>query len=322
MKAWFCHKYGSADHFQLKETPIPSLKDHDILVKNHAVSLNSWDWEVVRGKPLIVRMVAPGGWRKPTKVLGSDISGVVEEVGKNVKRFKPGDAVFGDLSAGSWGGFAEYSCVPENEMAIKPEGISHNDAAALPQAGVMALIGMRKVGPGEKVLPLGAGGGAGSFAIQLGKMKGAVITGVDRKEKSEFMKELGAEQTLDYTTQDISELNGKFDLIIAISGDYSLWDFKRLLAPHGKYLMMGGSSSLMTQSILLGPLVSLFSKKSLGILAHKTNPEDLDYLANLMVEGKIRSVIDRIYPFEEVPQAIEKLGSGKIYGKVVVNLQS
>jgi NADPH:quinone reductase-like Zn-dependent oxidoreductase len=213
MKAIVYHKYGSPEELKLQEIPKPIPKDNEALVKVVAVSINSWDWDLLRGEPLLIRM---WGLFKPRyHILGSDIAGFVEAVGPKVKYLKPGDQVFGDLSSYGWGGFAEYVCAPEHALALKPANVTFEQAASIPQAGVLAYQGLfdyGKIKSGETVLINGAGGGVGTFAIQIAKSLGAQITGVDSHEKLEMLKELGADHTIDYKKEDFTNTGKHYDL--------------------------------------------------------------------------------------------------------------
>lgn len=204
MKAIVCHEYGSPDVLKLEEIQTPTVGADEVLVRVHAASVNSWDWDLLRGKPFVVRLL--WGLLKPrNKILGADIAGRVEAVGGNVKRFQRGDEVFGDLCACGWGGFAEYVCARENALALKPADTSFEEAAAMPQAAVMALQGIRDYGrtePGQEVLINGAGGGVGTFAVQIAKSFGAQVTGVDSTRKLDMMRSIGADDVIDYTQED------------------------------------------------------------------------------------------------------------------------
>lgn len=322
MKAFVYEKYGHTDVLQLKEIENPIPKDHEVLIKIHAASINSWDWDLLRGEPFIVR-VAGGGLSKPIKkIIGCDVAGEVEVIGKNVTKFKKGDAVFGDLSGGNWGGFAEYVCGAETAFTKKPLEISFEQAASLPQAGVMALQGVRdygKVKPGQTVLINGAAGGVGSFAIQLATLLGAIVTGVDHTSKLEMMVNLGADHVIDYTKEDCTKNGKQYDLILDVIGYHSLFAYRKILNPTGNYRMIGGPIGLILQSAFIGPFLSLFGKKKMGVLAHLPN-KGLDTLIEYMLADKIKPIIDRVFPFEETKEALDYFGSGRVKGKVVIRM--
>lgn len=298
--------------------PVPTEKQ--VLVKIFAASVNSWDWDLLHGKPYIVRI---GGMAKPQyTILGADIAGVVEAVGDKVTKFKPGDEVCGDLCESGWGGFAEYACANENALVYKPGNISMEEAAAIPQAGVMAWLGVHRYGslkPGQKVLMNGAGGGVGSFVIQLAKLCGAEITGVDHSRKFEFMKSLGADYTIDYTNTDFTRLNERYDLLLDIVCNRSINQYRNVLNKHGKHFVIGGKITNVFKVMLLGSLLSKTGTKTTGILVHKPN-KHLENILQLVKEAKLKVCIDEVYPLSSVAQAIQRIGDGNVMGKVVVKI--
>jgi NADPH:quinone reductase-like Zn-dependent oxidoreductase len=323
MKAIAYTKYGSPDVLQLKEVEKPTPKDNEVLVKVHAASVNDWDWGLLRGTPLVNRLLF--GLLKPTKtkILGCDIAGRVEAVGKNVKQFQPGDEVFGDLSACGFGAFAEYVCARENALVLKSASMTFEEAAAYPQAAVLALQGLRYKGqiqPGQKVLINGAGGGAGTFAVQLAKSFGAEVTGVDSTRKLDTMRSTGADHVIDYTKEDFTKNGQRYDLILDFAAHHSIFDYKRALSPKGIYVMVGGSTARMFQVMFLGPWISMIGSKKMGILAHKPN-KDLEFINELFEAGKVVPVIDRRYPLSEVAEALRYFGEGHHQGKVVITVE-
>jgi NADPH:quinone reductase-like Zn-dependent oxidoreductase len=322
MKAIVFTKYGSPDFLQLKEVEKPTPKDNEVLVKVHAASVNSWDWELLRGTPFVNRLVF--GLLKPKiKILGADMAGRVEAVGKNVKQLQPGDEVFGDISGCGWGGFAEHVCARENALALKPAGKTFEEAAAVPQAALLALQGLRYKGhiqPGQKVLINGAGGGAGTFAIQIAKSFGAHVTGVDSTGKLDMVRSIGADQVIDYTQEDFTRNGQRYDLILDVSAYHPLFDYKRALSPKGIYVMVGGSMALVFQVMFLGPWISMTGSRKMGILMHKPN-KDMDFMIELLEAGKVVPVIDRRYPLSEVPDALRYFGEGNVKGKVIITLE-
>ena len=322
MKAIVYTKYGSPDILHLKEVAKPTPKDNEVLVKVHAASVNSWDWDLLRGTPFIVRL-AGGGLLKPrNKIPGADVAGRVEAVGRNVEQFQPGDEVFGDLCQCGWGGFAEYACARENALALKSASMTFEEAAAVPQAAVMALQGLRDKGqvqPGQKVLINGAGGGVGTFAVQIAKSFGAEVTGVDSSRKLDMVRSIGADHVIDYTKEDFTKNGQCYDLIIDTAIYRSFLDYKRSLSPKGIYVSVGGSMARVFQVMFLGPWASMTGSKKMGVLALKPN-KGLDYLKELFEAGKIVPAIDRRYPLSEVPEALRYFGEGRARGKIVITL--
>ena len=321
MKAMVYTKYGTPDVLQLKEVEKPGPEDNEVLIKVHAASVNSWDWDLLRGTPFVNRLMF--GLLKPKVILGCDIAGRVEAVGRNVKQFQPGDEVFGDLSGCGWGGFAEYVCARENALALKPACLTFEQAAAVPQAALLALQGLRYKGqiqPGQKILINGAGGGVGTFAVQMAKSLGAEVTGVDSTQKLEVVRSLGADHVIDYTQEDFTKNGKPYDMILDVAGFRSIYDYRRALGPGGVYVMIGGSSALVFQLMFLGPWISMVGSKKMGILLHKPN-KGLDYMTGLFEAGKVVSVIDRRYPLSEAADALRYFGAGLARGKVVITLE-
>jgi len=322
VKAIVYTEYGPPDVLQLKEVERPTPKEDEVLVKVHASSVNYSDWAFVRGKPFLVRFVS--GLLKPIRILGADIAGQVKAVGKNVKQFQPGDEVFGDISGCGWGGFAEYVSVTENALSLKPGNITFAEAAAVPQAAVVALQGLRdkgKIQPGQKVLINGASGGIGTFAVQIAKSFGAEVTGVCSTKNLEIVRSIGADYVIDYTHEDFTK-NGKcYDLILAAAGYRSIFDYKRALNPRGIYVMTGGSMKQVMQANLLGPAISKAGGKRLVALFHRTNQNDLVFMKELIEAGKVVAVIDRCYPLSQIAEALSYYGERHARGKVVITLE-
>jgi len=317
MKAAVRHEYGSPDVVKLEEIPKPTPRDDEVLVKVHAVSLNSSYWEFLTGKPAYIRMW--GLLQPKCKILGSDVAGRVEAVGKNVTQFQPGDEVFGDLLE-RWGGFAEYVCAPAKALMSKPPSMTFEQAAAIPQAALVALQGLEKgrIGRGQKVLINGAGGGAGSFAVQMAKFFGAEVTGVDSTRKLDIMRSLGADHVVDYTREDFTRTGQRYDLILDFVARRSIFANARSLRPRGRYVLVGGSVARLLQLLLLGPLMSITGKK-MGILVAKAN-KDMARVIELFEDGKVLPIIDGRYTLQEVPEALRYLGEGQARGKVVVTV--
>jgi NADPH:quinone reductase-like Zn-dependent oxidoreductase len=317
MKAIVHHQYGSPDVLKLEEVTKPTPTDDEILVKVHAVSVNRSDWEGLIGKPLYARL---GGLRRPSyPILGSDVAGRVEVVGKNNSQFQPGDEVFGEM----WnyhGGFAEHVTTRGKAWARKPDGLTFEQAAAIPQAGVIALQGIREVRSGQKVLINGAGGGAGSFAIQLAKLYGAEVSGVDNTGKLDFMRSLGADHVIDYTRENFTKNGKQYDLILDMIAHRSVFAYRRALKPNGKYYAVGGSVATVLQILLVGPSIRRATGKSIKVLAVQRTRKDLESITELCEDGKVVTVIDRQYPLHQVPEALRYLGAGHAKGKLVINV--
>ncbi len=320
MNAIVFTKYGTPDVLELKEVDKPTPKDDEVLIKVYAVSINDWDWGLLQGDSINRLMY---GLLKPKKrILGSDIAGRIEAVGKNVAQFQPGDEVFGDLS-GEWGGFAEYVCARENALALKAPGMTFEEAAAIPQAAMLAVQGLRDKGQiqqGQKLLINGAGGGVGTFAIQLAKLYGVEVTGVDSSGKLDMLRSMGFDHVIDYTQEDFTKNGRRYDLILDVKTNRSIFDYLRALSPNGIYVTVGGSMLRLFQALLLWPLISIISKKKIRIVALKLN-KDLAYMKELFEAGKIKPVIDGPYKLSEVPEAMRYFGEGKHQGKVVITLE-
>ncbi len=324
MKAIVYEKYGSPDVLQLKDVEKPTPGDDEVLVKVHAASLNAYDWHSLRADPFLVRIMG-GGFLKPkNKILGADIAGRVEAVGKNAKQFQPGDEVFGDIADCGCGGFAEYVCASENALALKPASTTFEEAAAVPMAAVTALHGLRDNGqiqPGQKVLINGASGGVGTFAVQIAKSFGAEVTCVCSTRNLELVKSLGADKVIDYTKEDFTKNGQHYDLILAVNGYHSILEYKRALNPRGIYGMVGGSNGQIYQAMFLSRLVSMIGSKKMGIVIGKlSNNKDLVFMKELLEAGKVVPVIDRVYPLSEVAEAIRYLEEGHAKGKIVINV--
>lgn len=286
--------YGPPDVLDVVEVARPVPDEDEVLVRVRATSVNASDWEILRGKPLYGRF--SGLFTPRIQILGSDIAGTVEAVGSSVTRFGPGDAVYGDIFD-RCGGFAEWVCAPEGMLRSKPESMSFEQAAAIPQSGAIALQGIRDTGQlqsGQTVLINGAGGGAGTFAIQIAKGLGAHVTAVDNAEKIQLMRSLGADHVIDYAQEDFTRRSRRYDLILDLVGGHPLFDFVRTLAPTGRYLMVGGSMRLLLSVLCLGPLVSGFTRKTVRLLTIKVN-QGLDVIEDQFQSGAVVPVIDRCY---------------------------
>jgi NADPH:quinone reductase-like Zn-dependent oxidoreductase len=318
MKAVIYTEYGPPEVLQLKEVAKPTPRDDEVLVRIHAVSVNGSDREGLIGKPLYARM---GGLRKPRhQILGSDIAGRIEMVGRDIRDFRTGDEVFGEIP-GYHGGFAEYACLPEKTLARKPAAMSFEEAAAIPQGGVIAFRAIRSRGdvePGQKVLINGAGGAAGTFAVQLAKSSGAEVTAVDDAGKLDFLRSLGADHVIDYTREDFTRNEEQYDLILDVMAHRSVFAYARALRPKGTSYVVGGSVPVLLQTLLLGPLIRLTGGKKVRLLAVPQNREDLLSITKLCEAGEVRPVIDKRFSLSEVPEALRYVSEGRQKGKVVI----
>ncbi|NHF59687.1 NAD(P)-dependent alcohol dehydrogenase [Flavobacteriaceae bacterium TP-CH-4] len=323
MKAAVYTKYGPPEVLRLKEVPKPVPKENEVLINVHAVSLNSSDLEFLTAKPAYIRMFGP--FKPKYKILGSDIAGVVEAIGSKVTRFSTGEAVFGDSFANGLGGLAEYVTIPESALIPVPNGMTFEEASAIPQASTVALQGLRDKGQiksGDQVLINGAGGGSGSFAIQIAKMYGAQVTGVDNAGKLDFMRSIGADHAIDYREEDFTKNKGRYDLILDFVAHHSIFDCRRALSKYGNYILVGGSVPSILQTLALGSLLSQLGNKKMGMLLHRQNNKDLRFVVELIEAGKINVIIDKTYPFEQTTEALQYLMEGKVKGKVVVSLKN
>jgi len=330
MKAVIFHKYEDLDSLELIELEKPIPRDNEVLIKVHASSINSWDGDILKGTPLANRFQF-GLFKPKKKVLGFDVAGHVEEVGGKVKQLKAGDEVFGDISTSGMGAMAEYVCAPEKVLAIKPAGMTFKEAAALPHTGVLALQGLRDKGhiqEGQKVLINGAGGGSGTFGVQIAKLFGAEVTCVDREMKFDMLRSLGTDHVFDYTMEDFTRKGQVYDLILDVVTYLSIRDYKRILSPGGIYVMLGGGDyAKVTQVFFLGPLITMTQRlfrgkagKKMGVLMHKPNKKDLNTLRELFEAGKVSPVIDKTYTLSEVTEAFRYYGEGLAQGKVVITI--
>ena len=322
MKAIVYHNYGSPDVLKLEEVQKPVPQDDEVLVKVIAASAAAGDWHLLRANPFLVRFMY-GLLTPKYKILGSDVAGRVEAVGRNVTQFQPGDEVFGDLSLSGFGAFAEYVTAPESAWAVKPTNMTFEQAAAVPVSAVTALLGLREgqIQSGKKVLINGASGGVGTFAVQIAKSFGAEVTAICSTSKVELIRSLGADHIIDYTQEDFTQNGQQYDLILAVNGDRSISDYQRALSPQGIYVMIGGSTAQMFQAMLLGPGRSKKGGQKLGNIMAKRNQKDLIILKELIEAGKVTPVIDRCYPLRAVADAIRYVEAGHAKGKVVITVE-
>lgn len=317
MKAVVYDRYGSPDVLRLEDVPVPPPGRGQVRVKTVAVSVNLSDWECLRGSPAYARM---GGLRSPARrTLGSDIAGVVDAVGEGVTRFRRGDQVYGD-NLGLKGGFAEYAVAPQSALAHKPAQLGFAEASTIPQAGAIALQGTRGVVAGRRVLINGAGGGSGSFAIQLAKRLGAHVTGVDNADKLNFMRSAGADEVVDYRRDDFTRLAQPFDLILDLVAHRSVFAFRRALAPKGTCRCVGGSVSTLLRVLTVGSVVGALTHRRIGLLAVKQGPVHFEPLAALCATGEVKIHIDRTFGLDDVPAALAYAGQGRARGKIVIEV--
>ena len=315
MRAAVYDRYGSPDVLRIEDVPVPAPAAGQVRVKVAATSVNLSDWECLRGSPAYARI---GGLRSPARrTLGSDIAGVVDAVGVRVSRFRRGDEVYGDNLALK-GGFAEYAVAPESALALKPPRLTFAEAATVPQAGAIALQGTSSAAAGRRVLINGAGGGSGSFAIQLAKRLGAHVTGVDNDAKLEFMRSVGADEVLDYRRDDFTATDRPYDLILDLVAHRSVFAYRRALTRGGRYRCVGGSVPTLLRVLTVGWAAGRITRRSIGVLAVNQGPDHFEPLAALVVTGEIVSHIDRTYTLDALPAALARVGEGRALGKVVV----
>lgn len=324
MKAFVYRCYGPSEVVKLEEVAKPTPKDDELLVKVHAASVNPLDWHFMRGEPYVMRLSA--GFGKPTDItLGVDFSGTVEAVGRNVTRFKPGDAVFG----GRNGAFAEYLRVREDRVvALKPDNVSFEQAAGVAIAAVTALQALRDKGQlqaGQKVLVNGASGGVGTFAVQIAKALGAEVTGVCSTRNVELVRSLGADRVIDYTREDFTQGVERYDVIVDNVGNHPFLDYRRVLTPQGRVVLVGGPGgrwigplTKFVEASVVGPFMS--GEQQISAFFANMTQEEMNRLRDLMQSGQVTPVVDRTYPFAELPQAITYLETGRARGKVVVTV--
>lgn len=316
MRAVVYDEYGPPEVLRVEEVPAPSPGRNQVLVEVIATSINLSDWEGLHGTPFYARF---GGLRRPSRrVLGSDIAGRVAAVGPEVTRFRPGDAVYGDNLA-LMGGFAQYAVAAESVLAHKPAALTFAEASTLPQAAPIALQGTASAGPGRRVLINGAGGGSGSFAIQLAKLAGAHVTGVDNAGKLDYMRSLGADDVLDYRSADYTG-TGPYDLVLDLVAHRSVFAYRRALAPGGRFLCVGGPVRTLLEILTVGTVAGLLSGRRIQVMAVRLGPKHFEPLARQCLAGEIDIHIDRTFPLDEVPEALAFHGEGHALGKVVVDV--
>lgn len=323
MKAIAQAEYGSPDVLKLTEVERPLVQADTVLVRVHAASVNAGDWHLMRGSPLVVRLMIGGLLKPKIKVIGFDVAGTVEAVGSNVTCFQTGDEVFGDLSECGFGAFAEYACATEAALALKPDNLAFEEAAAIPGAAMTALQALRDIGkvqPGQQVLINGASGGVGSYAVQIAKAFGAEVTAVCSIEKMDRIRPLGADRVIDYAQVNLDQNKQTYDLIVDVAAYRSIFDYLPALKPKGTYVPVGGAIARLFQVMILGSLISKMSDRTVKSLMVKPNSADLATLRELIEAGKIVPLIDRLYSLEDVPIAVRRLEQRQVVGKVVIRV--
>lgn len=319
MRAWTSDRYGRAEVLQLKEVADPAPGDNEVVIDIRSVSLNAYDWHNMRGEPFLARLSV--GLLKPKKnVFGSDASGVITGVGRNVKDFQTGDEIFGEFHLG---GFGERLCASTELMMLKPPTMSFEDAAALPMAGVTALQGLRdrgRIKAGQKVLVNGASGGVGHFAVQIAKAWGADVTGVCSTGNLDLVRSLGADSVIDYKKEDFCDSGKRYDLVLDAVGNKSVKDLKKALVPDGSAIVVGFTSwGTMLPIMLQSRKEPKKGKKYVSMMVTDTRAADLDTLLKLTESGKLKPHIESRYSFEELPAAVAQLETGRARGKIVVS---
>lgn len=324
MKAIVYTQYGSPDVLQLREVETPTPADDEVLIEVYAAGVNTADLYMMRGSPFPVRLMTGGLLKPRNTILGSDVAGRVAAAGRNVTAFRPGDAVFGDLSASGGGGFAEYVRAPASALALKPAGVPFADAAATPMAGVTALQALRDQGnvrPGQKVLINGASGGVGTFAVRIAKVLGAEVTAVCSTRNVDVARSLGADYVIDYTQEDFTRNGQRYELIVAVNGYHPIRDYRRALTANGTYVAVGGSMAQIFQAMLLGPALSWGGRQMRGLSA-KPSSRDLAFLGDLLQTKQVTPVVDGCYPLSEVAGALRHLGGRHARGKLVISVKA
>lgn len=308
-------EYGSPEVMRVEDVPDPAPAADQVVVRVMATSINLSDWECLIGRPVYARI---GGLRRPARpTLGSDIAGIVESVGSDVTGFAIGDEVYGDNLALK-GGFAELATMPASAIAHKPPALSFADASTIPQSGAIALQGMVRAAAGRRVLVNGAGGGSGTFAVQMAKRAGAHVTGVDNADKLDFVRSLGADQVIDYRSEDFTRTDEPYDVILDLVAHRSVLAYRRALAPGGRYQCVGGSVPTLLSAVTWGAVVARLSGRGIGMLAVKQGPEHFRPVGEMVACGEIETRIDRTCGLDGVPEAMRDVGEGRVLGKVVV----
>lgn len=322
MKAIVLTKYGTPDDLELREVEKPVPEDHEVLIRVHASAVNDWDWGLVRGKPLFMRVF--GGLLRPKiPIMGCDVAGQIEAVGNHVKTLKAGDDVYGDLSESGFGGFAEYVCAREASVALKPRNLTYEQAAAIPHAAMLAQQSLRDIGrvaEGQTLLINGAGGGVGALGVQLAKLHSLEVTGVDSTAKQDFLRSLGFNHVMDYSRDDFTRSGLSYDVILDVKTNRSPFAYARALKPNGTYVTVGGSMLRLVQCLVFGPWIGRTRNKHIRILGLKPN-QGLDDMTELLEACTVVPSIDQVYPLSEVPKAIQRFGEALHEGKIVISVR-
>lgn len=331
MKALVRDGYGSPDVLDLRDIDVPVPKENEVLIRVHAASINDWDYRLLQRPPLPFRLIGSllravsASAPPPVNILGCDIAGTVAAAGSRVAQFRPGDPVYGDLSRfglGGWGGFAEYVCAPEHALAPKPARMTFEQAAALPQAGVLAMQGLLANGPlqaGQKILINGAGGGVGTIGIQLAKLQDVEVTGVDRAPKLEMMRIIGFDHVIDYEKEDFTRSGKRYDLILDTKTNRSPFEYLRALNPNGTYATVGGVTALALQVVIFGRWIRRTTGKRVVLIKLKQN-KHLAYLSERFEAGQLVPVIDGPYRLSDARDAFRHFAAANHKGKVVITM--
>ncbi len=321
MKAVVMESYGTPDVLELRDVAKPTPKPDEVLVRVFAASINDWDWGMLQGAPFVVRMFN-GLFTPKVRIIGGDIAGRVEAVGGDVKAFQPGDEVYGDLCMSGFGAFAEYACAPQAGLARKPARMTFEQAAAIPQAGMLAVQGLIDVGriqSGQKLLLNGAGGGVGTFALQMAKLYDVEVTVVDKPGKLDMLRAMGADHVIDYLKEDFTKGGKCYDLILDVKTNRSPFAYARALNPNGTYVTVGGNTPRLLQALVLGPLMSRLCNKHVRFVTLKPN-KDLAYMNELFEAGKLVPVIDGPYKLADLPEAFRLFSTGDYMGKIIITM--
>jgi NADPH:quinone reductase-like Zn-dependent oxidoreductase len=325
MKAIVCTKYGLLKPFELKEAEKPVPKENEVLVEVRASSVTYSNTIFISRKMAPFRLLIGKHFMPSTRIPGSDIAGRVVAIGREVKQFKLGDEVYGDLPLHIKGGYAEYACTTEESLALKPANLSFEEAAAVPESALVALQGLRdfgKIQKGQKVLIYSASGGIGTFALQIAKYYGAEVTGVCSARNLDMIRSLGADHVIDYTKEDFTRNGKQYDLIFAVRYSRSIWAIKRALNPNGIYVSTAGPSPFrLLQEFIIGPRIFKDERKKVVVITIKCNQNDLIFIKELIETGKVKPVIDRSYPLSDISKAFRYYGKGHVQGKVVITVQ-
>lgn len=322
MRAVVQSRYGSPDVLSLQHVPTPTPATGEVLLRVRASSVNDFDWHLVTGRPLLNRAI--GMTRPRGRVLGSDVAGTVEAVGPGVTLLRPGDEVYADLSPHGFGAFAEYAVAPESALARIPAGLTFEQAAAIPQAGGLAVMACRRwstPAPGDRVLVNGAGGGTGTFAVQIARAAGAEVTGVDAAWKLAGLRDLGADHVIDYEQEDFADRGQTYDLVVDVASQHSPRDYQRCLRPGGVCTITGGALPRVFWAMAAGPVLSAASDTTIGVPLWKPNdPGEVALLGSLLEDGSVVPVIDRVYPLDAVADAFGRFAAQQHIGKIVISL--